>query len=135
MALVSVVSATGRQGLAQMRQQAAEGHKVRALSRSDNPNFGGSNTPDDVRKFDLEDPTTWKSAFEGSDAIFYTHPLLSSTPRDQILGEVARVAKESKVERFVWNTSMWIPERPGDPFSYGMNTDAVNAIFLSLIHI
>jgi len=47
MALVSVVGATGRQGLAQIRQLAAAGHKVRALSRSENPDLGGSNVADE----------------------------------------------------------------------------------------
>lgn len=129
MALVSVVSATGRQGLAQMRQLAAAGHKVRALSRSQNPDFGSSNAPDEVRKFDLEDASTWVPAFEGSDAVFYTHPLLATADRTQIVGKVAAAAKEAKTDRFVWNTSMWIPERPGESFSYAMNTTAVNAIF------
>ena len=131
MGLVSVVGATGRQGLAQIRQLAAAGHKVRALSRSENPDLGGTNAADDVRKFDLDDASTRVDAFKGSDAVFYTHPLQQRGNRNDIVGEVAAAAKEAKTERFVWNTSSWIPERPGDPGTYGDNTIAINRIFRS----
>jgi uncharacterized protein YbjT (DUF2867 family) len=131
MALVSVVGATGRQGLAQIRQLAAAGHKVRALSRSENPDLGGANTADECRQIDLTDESTWVPAFEGSDAVFYTHPLQAREDRASMVGKVAAAAKEAGTERFVWNTSSWIPERPGDPFTYGNNTIAVNQIFRS----
>ena len=131
MALVSVVGATGRQGLAQIRQLAAAGHKVRALSRSKNPDLGGTNAADEVRQIDLTDESTWIPAFEGSDAVFYTHPLQAREDRATMVGKVAAAAKEAGTERFVWNTSSWIPERPGDPFTYGNNTIAVNEIFRS----
>jgi hypothetical protein len=41
MTLVSVVGATGRQGLGQMRQLAAAGYKLRPLFRSEAPDLGG----------------------------------------------------------------------------------------------
>ena len=131
MAMVSVVGATGRQGLAQIRQAAAAGHKVRALSRSENPDLGGSNVADETRIFDLSDEKTWVPAFKGSDAIFYTHPLQARQDRADVVGRVAAAAKEAGNERFIWNTSSWIPERPGEPFTYGNNTVAVNEIFRS----
>lgn len=59
MALVSVIGAAGRQGLAQMRQLSAAGYKVRALSRVANPDFGGANTVDEVRHFDLHDEASY----------------------------------------------------------------------------
>ncbi|MEP3765293.1 MAG: NmrA family NAD(P)-binding protein, partial [Marinomonas sp.] len=108
MALVSVVGATGRQGLAQIRQLAAAGHKVRALSRSENPDLGGTNAADECRTIDLYDDSTWVPAFEGSDAVFYTHPLQAREDRATMVGRVAAAAKEAGTERFVWNTSSWI---------------------------
>lgn len=129
MELVAVVGATGRQGLAQMRQLKAAGYNTRALSRSESPNFGNGAQPDEIRKFDLEDPATWSAAFDGCHAVFYTQPLISAQPRDQQIAPVAAAAQKANVQRFVWNTSMWIPERPGDPHSYGMNTAAINAIY------
>lgn len=131
MALVSVVGATGRQGLAQIRQLAATGHKVRALSRSETPDLGGSNVADEARIFDLQNEETWVPAFEGSDAIFYTHPLQAREDRATMVGRVATAAQKAGAKRFIWNTSSWIPERPGDPFTYGNNTISVNAIFRS----
>ena len=40
MSTVSVVGATGRQGLAQVKQLLKQGYDVRALSRSDAPDLG-----------------------------------------------------------------------------------------------
>lgn len=131
MALVSVVGATGRQGLAQIRQLGATGHKVRALSRSETPDLGGSNVADEARIFDLYDEETWVPAFEGSDAVFYTHPLQAREDRATLTGRVAAAVQKAGGKRFIWNTSSWIPERPGDPFTYGNNTVAVNSIFRS----
>ncbi len=131
MSLVSVVGSTGRQGLAQIKQLAATGHKVRALSRSETPDLGGSNAADEARVFDLYDESTWVPALEGSDAIFYTHPLQAREDRATLTGRVAAAAKEAGVERFVWNTSSWIPDKPGEPFTYGNNTTAINSIFRS----
>ena len=53
MALVSVVGATGRQGLAQVRQLVAAGHQVRALSRNEKPDLGPTNADIETRVIDL----------------------------------------------------------------------------------
>jgi uncharacterized protein YbjT (DUF2867 family) len=131
MALVSVVGATGRQGLAQMRQLAAAGHRVRALSRSENPDFGGLNIANEARQIDLSDPSTFVPALEGSDAVFYTHPLQSPVSRPELLGQMGAAALEAGLQRLVWNTSGWIPDKPGFAHSYGDNTPAINALFRS----
>lgn len=131
MALVSVIGAAGRQGLAQMRQLSAAGYKVRALSRSANPDFGGANTVDEVRHFDLHDEASYATAFEGSDAIFYTRPLLEMGSSPELSGKLGAAAHSVGAKRFVWNTSGWIPDKPGDPGAYGSYTAAVNSIFRS----
>ena len=131
MELVSVVGATGRQGLAQMRQLAAAGYKVRALSRSLNPDFGGSFEADETRIIDLSDESTYAAAFEGSDAVFYNHPLQTREERANVVGKVGAAANAAGVQRMVWNTSSWIPDKPGDPFTHQNNTDALNALFRS----
>jgi uncharacterized protein YbjT (DUF2867 family) len=131
MALVSVIGATGRQGLAQMRQLAAAGHRVRALSRSENPNFGGLNIAHETRTIDLTDESTFVPALEGSDAVFYTHPLQARDSRAVLVGKVGAAALEAGLERLVWNTSGWIPDKPGDGQAYAANTVAINALFRS----
>jgi uncharacterized protein YbjT (DUF2867 family) len=131
MALVSVVGATGRQGLAQIRQLAAAGHRVRALSRSDTPDLGGLNVAHETRRIDLTDESTFVPALEGSDAVFYTHPLQSRDTRAGLVAKVGAAAVEAGLQRLVWNTSGWIPDKPGDPHSYGANTAALNALFRS----
>ena len=131
MALVSVIGAAGRQGLAQMRQLSAAGYKVRALSRVANPDFGGANTVDEVRHFDLHDEASYAAAFEGSDAIFYTRPLLEMGSGPELSAKLGGAAHAVGAKRFVWNTSGWIPDKPGDPGAYGSYTAAVNALFRS----
>ena len=131
MTLVSVVGAAGRQGLAQMRQLAAAGYRVRALSRSENPDLGGSNVAQEVRPFDLSDESTYATAFEGSDAVFYTRPLLAMGSSPELGGKLGAAALSVGAKRFVWNTSGWIPDKLGDPNVYASYTAAVNAIFRS----
>jgi uncharacterized protein YbjT (DUF2867 family) len=129
MALVSVIGATGRQGLAQIRQLVAAGHSVRALSRNENPDLGPTNADIETRVFDLYDPATFVPALEGSDAVFYNHPLQLRDSRVELAGVVGAAAKQVDAKRFVWNTSSWIPDKPGDPFTYAGNTAAINALF------
>ena len=78
MALITVIGASGRQGMAQIRQALEAGYKVRAISRKADP-FAGAKIEGiediEVRPMDLYDTATFKPALEGSDYIFYTHPL------------------------------------------------------------
>jgi len=123
MALITVIGASGRQGMAQVRQALKAGYDVRAISRQEDP-FGGAKIDGvervEIRPMDLYDPATFKPALEGSDYIFYTHPLQARADR-AVLG----------VKRLVWNTSSWIPDRPGDPFTYAGNTQGINALWRS----
>jgi uncharacterized protein YbjT (DUF2867 family) len=131
MALVSVIGATGRQGLAQMRQLVAAGHKVRALSRSANPDLGPTNADIETRQIDLNDPETFVPAIEGSDAVFFTHPLQMRASRAELAGLLGKASEQVGVKRFVWNTSSWIPDKPGEAHTYANNTTAINALWRS----
>ncbi|MGN6496807.1 MAG: SDR family oxidoreductase [Tsuneonella sp.] len=134
MALITVVGASGRQDMAQVDQALRAGYQVRALSRSPDP-FEGSNIAGtenvEVRPIDLYDTGSYRHAFEGSDYIFYTHPLQARADRATLVGDVGKAAAELGVKRVVWNTSSWIPDRPGDPFTYGGNTQGINALWRS----
>ncbi len=134
MALVTVIGASGRQGLAQVRQALAAGYDVRAISRRPDalegaPVEGVERV--EVRPMDLYDTSTFEAALEGSDYIFYTHPLQARADRAYLIGEVGKVAAHLGVKRVVWNTSSWIPDKPGDPFTYGENTKGINALWRS----
>ena len=131
MALVSVIGATGRQGLAQIRQLVAEGHQVRALSRSEKPDLGPTNADIETRVIDLYDPSTFIPALEGSEAVFFNHPLQLRDSRAHLAGMLGQAAKEVDAKRFVWNTSSWIPDKPGDMFTYANNIAAINALWRS----
>jgi uncharacterized protein YbjT (DUF2867 family) len=129
MSTVAVIGATGRQGLAQTRQLIAGGHKVRALTRNVKTDLVNERPEVTLGQIDLYDESTYLQAFQGVDAVFYTHPLQAAVARSELIPRVALAAKEAGVRRFVWNTSMWIPDRPGDPFVYAENTKAINALF------
>ncbi len=131
MALVSVIGATGRQGLAQIRQLVAAGHSVRALSRNEKPDLGPTNADIETRVIDLYDPATFVPALEGSDAVFYNHPLQLRDSRAELAGMIGAAAKTVDAQRFVWNTSSWIPDKPGDAFTYAGNTAGINALWRS----
>jgi uncharacterized protein YbjT (DUF2867 family) len=137
MALVCVFGASGRQGMAQVRQLSLAGHRVRALSRSADPFYGARYDNVDVFAADINDDASIARAFDGVDAVFYTHPFRGPAPgstrqrndRAYFLDRLGRAAKAANVKRFVWNTSMWIPDRPGDPGAYAINTEAINALW------
>lgn len=134
MALITVIGASGRQGMAQVRQALAAGYEVRALSRQPDP-FVGFDIPGidsvDVRPIDLYDTDSYSAALEGSDYIFYTHPLQARADRSILVGQVGAAAAAIGVKRVVWNTSSWIPDKPGDAFTYAGNTAGINALWRS----
>ena len=134
MALITVVGASGRQGMAQVRQALAAGYDVRALSRHEDP-FAGAKIDGgervEVRPIDLYEPETYTAAFEGSDYIFYTHPLQARADRAVLVGEVGKAGAAAGVKRVVWNTSSWIPDKPGDAHTYAGNTAGINALWRS----
>lgn len=130
MALVAVFGASGRQGMAQVRQLLAAGHSVRAISRRPDP-FLGAEITAEVVSADIHDEASCVRAMEGADGAFYTQPLRARGNRADDLARLGRAAKAAGVKRFVWNTSSWIPDRAGDPFSYGGNTEGINALWRS----
>ena len=134
MALITVIGASGRQGLAQVGKALEAGYEVRAISRQEDP-FAGYDIPGienvEVRPMDLYDTATYRAALEGSDYVFYTHPLQARADRATLVGDVGKASAELGVKRVVWNTSSWIPDKPGDPFTYAGNTAGINALWRS----
>ena len=131
MSHVAVFGASGRQGLAQVRQLVAAGHKVRAISRRPDPFYGEDFGPVEVRGADIYDEDSVVAAMEGVDAAFYTHPLRARMDRVAGVATMGRAAKRAGLKRLVWNTSSWIPDKAGDPFTYENNTRAINALWAS----
>lgn len=129
---VAVIGASGRQGGAQVRQLVKAGFAVRALSRSNDP-FHGAARPDNVEVVpaDLYDEASLAQAFSGTEAVFHTNPLRARDNRAAIAARVGNAAHKAGVKRVVWNTSSWIPDCPGEPFTYAGNTAGINALFRS----
>lgn len=134
MALITVFGASGRQGMAQVRQALKAGYDVRALSRHEDA-FEGFDIEGiekvEIRPVDLYDTGTYKTALEGSDYVFYTHPLQARADRAVLVGQVGAAAADLGVQRVVWNTSSWIPDKPGDAHTYAGNTAGINALWRS----
>lgn len=131
MSIVGVIGATGRQGLAQINQLKLAGYSVRAFSRRENPSFFGIDGHVDSRVLDLEHEATILPALRGCDVVFYTHPLKLKADRVASTEKVAAACKAAGVSRIVHNTSSWIPDKPGDPHSYHLNTACIQALWAS----
>ena len=131
MSLVGVIGATGRQGLAQIRQLRQSGYKVRALSRQENPQILGINIGIESRVLELENEDTFVPALKGCDILFYTHPLSLRTNRSASVALIAKACKAAGVSRIVHNTSSWIPDKPGDAYSYAQNLSSIQALWAS----
>ncbi|MGE0668698.1 MAG: SDR family oxidoreductase [Sphingomonadales bacterium] len=132
MALVAVFGASGRQGLAQVRQLVKAGHDVRALSRRADPFYGEGfegTGKISVMPADTADDASLQAAVTGVDAVFYTHPVRAAGDRVVWVERVGQACAKAGVKRMVWNTSMWIPDRAGDPGAYGANTIAINRLW------
>ncbi|MBI1250887.1 MAG: NAD(P)H-binding protein [Alphaproteobacteria bacterium] len=128
--LVAVFGAAGRQGLAQVHQLRAAGYRVRALSRRTDPFLGEALDDVEIVPADVRDDASLAGAVRGADYVFYTHPL-SAPDRAAWIGRVGKASAEAGVKRVVWNTSSWIPDRPGDPGTYAGNTAGINALWRS----
>ena len=131
MSVVGVIGATGRQGLAQIKQLRKTGYKVRALSRQENPHLLGINGEIESRIFDLENESSLIPAFKGCDVVFYTHPLSLRTNRSHSVSTIASACKAAGVSRIIHNTSSWIPDKPGDSFTYAQNITSIQALWSS----
>ena len=129
MALVAVFGASGRQGLAQVRQLKKAGHQVRAITRRADPFYGEDFGEVELRPADIYDEDSCVAALEGADAAFYTHPLRARVDRVAGIATVGRAGKRANVKRVVWNTSSWIPDKAGDAFTYANNTAGINALW------
>ncbi len=108
---VAVVSASGRPGLAQVRQLRAAGYRVRALTRQ------APSHPDladvEVMPADLNDPESLRRACEGVDGVFFTAPTF--TGMDATVDQAAAIgaaARDAGVRRLVYNTTSWHPDGP-----------------------
>lgn len=130
MSTVAVIGATGRQGLSQVSALLKAGYEVRALSRKPNPStlevFADRV---DFRHLDIEDEKTLIPALDGSDFVFYNHPLHLNEQKVELTERVGKACKAVNVSRLIWNTSSWIPDRPGDPYTYSRNTLAINRLW------
>ncbi|HKY82387.1 MAG TPA: NmrA family NAD(P)-binding protein [Sphingobium sp.] len=124
MTLVSVLGGSGDQGSAQVRQLQAAGYRVRIVSRHA---VEGSGL--DWRAADIFDEASLAAAFADSDAVFANTPVSHRLERPRMIGNIGRAAQAAGVKRLVWNTATWIPDRPGDPGTYGINTTAINLLF------
>ena len=129
MALVAVFGASGRQGLAQVRQLKRAGYSVRAISRRADPFLGQDFGEVEVVPADIYDEDACVAAMEGADAAFYTHPVRALVDRVQAVATIGRAGKRAGLKRLVWNVSEWIPDKAGDPFTYRANTEGLNALW------
>ena len=111
MTRVAVSSASGRPGLAQVRQLRRSGFGVRAITRQVRPNpaFAGL----EVVAADLNDTRSLVRACTGADIVFFTSPSFAEGARAvEHAARVGEAAVAAGVERLVHNTTSWHPDAP-----------------------
>jgi uncharacterized protein YbjT (DUF2867 family) len=121
---VTVFGASGRQGLAQVRQLRAQGFWVRAITRAPErfhgPEFEGVTT---VRA-DYNNLESLVLACENADGVFFTHPMFEDAINvNDHIARVGQAAKQAGVKRLIYNTSSWVPDEPCGQPAYDMNLE------------
>lgn len=109
--IVAVFSASGRPGLAQVRQLKGAGYRVRAISRQARaiPAFEDV----EVVAADLNHPPSLERVCEGADVVFFTSPSFTEAAKGVLHStRVGEAAKAAGVRRLVYNTTSWHPEEP-----------------------
>ena len=100
---VTVFSASGRPGRAQVRQLLSSGHDVRAVSRD-------SSKLDDfdsleIVSADYNDPDSVAEACSGSDVVFYTTPSFEESHKGiDFAATVGNAARKAGVSQLIFNT-------------------------------
>ena len=114
MALVTVLSASGRPGLAQVRQLIKAGYEVRGTTR--NPERLSQFDDIEVVSADYNDPDSVYEACLGADSVFYTRPSFEESHKAlDFAATVGSAAKRANVRRLIYNTCCWgPPEELGD---------------------
>ncbi len=118
MRVVTVFSASGRQGLAQVRQLSRAGFAPRAVSRRPDPFLGEEMANAEVVSADLDDEDSLRRAMEGAEAAFYTHPLIQFADPVERVRRLARAAIAAGVGRMVMNTSLGTSDEPTGDLAY-----------------
>ena len=129
MAFVAVFGASGRQGLAQVRQLSKARHRVRAISRRRDPFYGETFANTEVVAADLDDAASLERAMDGVDAVFFTRPLIQPTDPLARIRRVGQAAKRAGIKHLVFNPSLWVPDAPiGQPtYDYAIRMEAAFA--------
>ena len=108
---VAVFSASGRPGLAQVRQARAAGYRVRAVTRQKHlpPALAGT----EIVAADLNDPGSLARACDGAELVFFTSPSFTEAAKAVVhITRIGEVALAAGVRRLVYNTTTWHPETP-----------------------
>ena len=124
---VTVFGASGRQGLAQVRQLLEHGFQVRAVTRSPDKFSQPQFESVAVTRADYNDLDSLVHACEGAYGVFFTHPMFEDAMHvNEHIGRVCEAARRAGVQRLVYNTSSWVPDTPcGEP-NYDGNLDREN---------
>ena len=106
MTKVTVFSASGRPGRAQVRQLLSEGYEVRAVTRDKSKldDFGSI----EIISADYNDPDSVFKACSGSDIVFYTTPSFEESHKGlDFAATIGNAARKASVKKLVFNTCCW----------------------------
>ena len=127
--IVVIVGAKGRQGMAQVRRVKELGYRPLAVSRTAGAIPALDLADVEVVPADLDDEASVAAAIKGTQYILFNHPMQQRDRRVELVESMGRLAFEAGITRLVWNTAEWIPDKPGDPYTYGTLTTGINALW------
>jgi uncharacterized protein YbjT (DUF2867 family) len=108
---IAVFSASGRPGLAQVRQLKRSGTRIRAITRQ--THLHPTLADVDIVAADLNDESSLVHACTGADVVFFTSPTFVGRERGvEHITSLGRAAAAAGVRRVVYNTTSWHPDRP-----------------------
>jgi uncharacterized protein YbjT (DUF2867 family) len=129
---VTVFAASGRQGLAQVRQLTRAGYAVRAISRSADPFYGEHFETTEIMSADLDDPASVARAVADVDAVFLNCPLMTSRQNIPRVEAVGAAATQAGVARVILHVPLWLPDEPvGEP---GYDNGRETALTMLRVH-
>ena len=103
---VTVFSASGRPGRAQVRQLLSSGYDVRAVSRD--PSKLDKFDSLEIVSADYNDPDSVVEACSGSDIVFYTTPSFEESHKGlDFAATVGNAARKAGVSKLIFNTCCW----------------------------
>jgi len=124
---VTVFSASGRPGRAQVRQLLSSGYEVRAVTRT--PSKLDDFDEIEIISADYNDPDSVFEASKDSDIVFYTSPSFEESHKGlDFCATVGNAARKAGVKKLIYNTCCWGTDQEVGEIGYDGSRLMINTL-------